>query len=513
MRKLSTLQLILLSTGGMIGSGWLFSPYYGLQTAGSGVLLSWTITAVLTILLGLTFAEVATILPIVGGLMRFMGLTHSRALGFLFLTLGWVSYIVYLPLEAQSAVQYLGFWLPALIQQGNNGVSLSGMGLWVALLIMLFLTWFNTLHLSKVSKTNALVSIWKIIIPVSLAFAMIIIYGKPEHLMNATHLPKLSLEPVLLAITSSGLAFAFSGFQNGLILANSADNPKRAIPLSVFAPVFIGWVLYSALSLMFMLCLPSDKFTLIQTVAPLLGLLSLFGLHYIYLILFVDAVIAPMGTANVFTAVTGRILLGLGREFFPKSWLTKLNKAKVPALCLWLNLLIGICFLLPFPTWTELVNFLSSLVLLSCMSGPIALIILRRHFPHLERKFMLKGYRLFGYLGFASCGLFVYWSGTTNLLYLTILTLVVAVIYAFLFAAGNLLKVFWQTWFLVVFVASLYLISFLHTKHIIAFPFDNYIVILISLVFCKIFVSTHDKPENIAAKIEELKCEMASEQY
>ena len=106
MKKISTLQLILLSTGGMIGSGWLFSPYYGFQTAGTGVLLSWTLTALLTLIIGLAFAEVATILPIVGGVMRFMGVTHSRPLGFIFISLAWISYIVYLPLEAQSAIQY-----------------------------------------------------------------------------------------------------------------------------------------------------------------------------------------------------------------------------------------------------------------------------------------------------------------------------------------------------------------------------------------------------------------------
>ena len=513
MRKLSTFQLVLLSTGGMIGSGWLFSPYYGLQTAGSGVLISWAITALLTLLLGLTFAEVATCLPVVGGLMRFMGVTHSRTLGFMFLVLGWISYIVYLPLEAQSAIQYLGFWLPSLVTNNNGNISLSSAGLWAALGIMLFLTWFNTLHLSKVSKTNAAVSLWKIFIPLLIAWGMILVFGKPEHLSDGHHLPKLAFEPILLAITSSGLAFAFSGFQNGLILANSTANPKRAIPWSIFAPIIIGWILYSSLSLMFMFCLPEEKFGLVKAVAPLLGLLSLFGLNYIYIVLFVDAVIAPLGTANVFTAVTGRILLGLGREFFPKSLLVRLNAANAPAACLWLNMLLGVCFLLPFPTWTELVNFLSSLVLLSCMSGPVALIILRRNFPDLERKFTVARYNIIGYLAFASCGLFVYWSGTLNLMYLVILILLVAIIYGVIFVKCNFIKVFTDSWFLLLYIALLYLISELHGRLVIVFPYDNYLVILFSMFFCKVFVSKHDLPEQIAIKIESFKHEVANERH
>ncbi|AJC49063.1 hypothetical protein SD28_05155 [Allofrancisella guangzhouensis] len=52
-------KLLFISTGGMIGSGWLFSPYYGYQTAGVGVILSWFLTALLTLLVALCFAEVA----------------------------------------------------------------------------------------------------------------------------------------------------------------------------------------------------------------------------------------------------------------------------------------------------------------------------------------------------------------------------------------------------------------------------------------------------------------------
>lgn len=61
MKKLSTVAVIFISTGGMIGSGWLFSPYYGFQTAGQGVIIFWIITALLTLLVALCFAEVASI--------------------------------------------------------------------------------------------------------------------------------------------------------------------------------------------------------------------------------------------------------------------------------------------------------------------------------------------------------------------------------------------------------------------------------------------------------------------
>lgn len=89
MKKLSTMAVVFISTEGMIGSGWLFSPYYGFQTAVQGVMISWFITALLTLLIALCFAEVASMLPIISEAMRFLRITHSRTLGFLFVALGW----------------------------------------------------------------------------------------------------------------------------------------------------------------------------------------------------------------------------------------------------------------------------------------------------------------------------------------------------------------------------------------------------------------------------------------
>lgn len=511
MKKLSTLQLVLLSTGGMIGCGWLFSPYYGFQTAGVGVLLSWLITALLTVLIAITFAEVATVLPIVGGVMRFMRVTHSKELGFLFVIIGWISYLVFLPLEVQSAIQYLGFWIPSLVHESQSSTVLSHLGLIVAFFLMVFLTWFNTFRLSKVSTTNAVVSIWKIFVPLLIAIFVIIMFASPEHAVYHYHMHKFSFEPILVAVTSSGLAFAFAGFQNGLILANSAANPKRSIPLSVFAPIVIGLILYSVLSLMFILCLPGGKVSLVTSVAPLLGLLSLFGLHYVYVVLFVDAIISPMGTANVYTAITGRILFSFGREFLPKSILTKINKSEAPVYALWINMVLGACFLLPFPTWTELVDFLSSLTLLSCLSGPLALMVLRDKFPHLERKFRVPYYRLFGYLGFASCTFFVYWSGTKNLLHLVWLTIAICVIYWLVFSRNKPWQTFSRTWFLIAYILVLYLISNYHkTEHII-FPYDNYLILLVSVVFTKIFLLNQDGYDSVKSKIEHLREEIIND--
>ena len=132
------------------------------KQAGQGVIISWFITALLTLLIALCFAEVASMLPIISGAMRFLSITHSHTLGFLFVALGWISYLIYLPLEAQSVVQYLGFWFPNLVVSDSTGVFLSYYGVFVAFVIMLSLTYLNTYQLKNIAKINSIVSIWKI---------------------------------------------------------------------------------------------------------------------------------------------------------------------------------------------------------------------------------------------------------------------------------------------------------------------------------------------------------------
>lgn len=506
--KLTTLQLMLMSSGGMIGAGWLFSPYYGFQMAGVGVLLSWLIIAVLTLIIGVAFAEVVTLIPIVGGLSRFIGITHNRTISFVFLALGWFSYVVYLPLEAQSAIQYLSFWYKDLVVQGDGGATLSHLGLIVAFAIIILLTWFNGFLLKNVARANFPVSVWKIVVPIGIAWFLIIVFGDFENVKFANAQHEFSMENVLLAIASSGMAFAFTGFQNGLILANSAGNPKKALPYSLFAPIIIGFILYSSLSLIYITCL-GDKQLVAGSAAPLLGVVSLFGIHIIITILFIDAVIAPLGTANVYTAATARILYGLAKDFFPKSLLNKLNKYSAPVYCLWLNAIVGACFLMPFPTWQQLVDFLSSIVIFSYLAGPVVLLVLREEFPNLPRPFKVMQHKLIGYSGFVCCSLMIYWSGLHNLVWLTIL--VSAIILAHnLFIDKNpakLLRAITTNFFVIAYLLAIVAVKYLHQNHLISFPLDNLLVAIIALISCKMFIAHKIHRDEINKNLKKIAAE------
>jgi len=280
------------------------------------------------------------------------------------------------------------------------------------------------------------------------------------------------------------------------------------MPYSLFAPIVIGLILYSSLSVIYITCL-GDKELPRGSAAPMLGMVMLFSTHIITTLLFIDAIIAPLGTANVYTAATARILYGLAKEFFPKSFLNKLNGFYSPSYCLWLNAVVGVCFLLPFPTWSQLVDFLSSIVVFSYLAGPVALIVLRQEMPHLPRPFKVFAYKLIGYAGFACCSLLIYWSNMSNLIYLAVLTIALVAVHNLLIEkkSENLFLELKNNFFITGYLLAMLAVKYLRYKNLISFPVDNLLIIAISYFACKIFIKTKVSKQEIEGNLQRVAVE------
>jgi len=346
------------------------------------------------------------------------------------------------------------------------------------------------------------------LVPIILILIAIVLHGSWKNLSSATNFTNFSGENILLAITSSGLAFAFSGFQNGLLLANQIKHPKRAIPISLFVPIIIGMFVYALISLCYLVTLKGNSQYLLNAAAPLLGLFSLLGLHALFIVLFFDAVIAPLGTTNVYIAGSARVLYGVGMELFPKSALVKLNDKHVPYVALWINAVIGMLFLFPFPTWKELVNFLSSVVVFAYLAGPTSLLVLRQKQPNLVRKFKLKYANLCGILGFVCCSWLIYWSGLNNLSYLCITLIVVLFFYSLNRSWQKILFSLAKNGSLLIYLGSLWLIALLRSKNLIPFPLDNVFVAITGLVMCYVFVRISLPVSDLAINIDRVNLEV-----
>ena len=80
-----------------------------------------------------------------------------------------ISYLVYLPLEAQSVMQYLGCWFPNLVVSDSTGVFF--IILWSFCRICNHTKFDIPKYLSakkNIAKINSIVSIWKIFLPIAI---------------------------------------------------------------------------------------------------------------------------------------------------------------------------------------------------------------------------------------------------------------------------------------------------------------------------------------------------------
>lgn len=416
-RDISTINILIASAGGMVGSGWLFSPFISAQIAGGNALVSWVIAAVFMLFIALPLCELGTMFPVSGGMSNYPTYTHGTEVGFLFSWAAWLSYVVMTPIEIQAILQYSSHFFPSLIAHDSATLELTGIGYAVAISIMLFIVILNSYGIKMLVECNKYASIIKFILP-SIAITALL-YSAPS-MSNATInlTDKQSWVDIFTALSAGGIIFAFTGFQNGLVLAGEVKNPQRNIPIAILGAVLIGLVLYFMLQLSFLVAVPQKylvngwhALSYPGDSGPLVGLTLLLGLGTVALLLMIDAAFSPFGTTLIYTAATSRILYGMSLNHHLPELFLKVNRHKIPYITLYANLLVGVFSFLPFSGWQKLVAFLSSASILSYSIGPICLLAMRHLQPHTKRPFKLAAATFCSHVAFYLCNLMLYWSG------------------------------------------------------------------------------------------------------
>lgn len=490
-RDISTVNILVASAGGMIGSGWLFSPFISAQIAGSNALVSWIIAAFFMLFIALPLCELGTMFPVSGGMSNYPTYTHGKEVGFLFAWTSWLSYVVMTPIEIQAILQYGSHFFPLLLEPNSPTFSLSGIGYVVAIVIMLFVVLINSYGIKLLAECNKYASILKFILP-SIAIFALCSHASDFSNIHIQLNNSSAWQDIFRALSVGGVAFAFTGFQNGLMLAGEVKNPQRNIPISILGAVLIGFILYFMLQFSFIVAIPKTylehgwhALSYPGDSGPLVGLTILLGLGLIATMLMIDAVISPFGTTFVYTAATSRILYGMAlNQHLPKIFL-KVNKHDIPYVTLYANLLVGLLSFLPFPGWQKLVAFLSSASILSYSIGPICLLAMRHLQPDTHRPFRLAYHKLFTHIAFYICNLMLYWCGFAVIWKLDT-ALLIGLGISLIYQKKNILESYQCLIWFFSYMLGLFIISYLGTfggKGILTFPLDMLLLLPFSIIF------------------------------
>lgn len=489
-RDISTTNILIASAGGMIGSGWLFSPFISAQLAGSNALISWVIAAVFMLFIALPLCELGTMFPVSGGMSNYPTFTHGQEVGFLFAWTSWLSYVVMTPIEIQAILQYSSHFFPALIEHDPTTLKLSGYGYLVAIGIMFFVVLLNSYGIKILAECNKYASIIKFVLP---SIAIIALIHSAPNLGNITlHLSdKDSWVNIFTALSAGGVVFAFTGFQNGLILAGEVQNPQRNIPIAILGAILIGFILYFMLQFSFIAAMPQkylshgwSALSYPGDSGPLVGLTLLLGLGIVATMLMIDAAFSPFGTTLVYTAATSRIVYGMAiNHHIPKLFL-KVNRHKIPYVTLYANFFVGVLSFLPFPGWQKLVAFLSSASILSYSIGPICLLAMRKLQPNTPRPFKLASSLICSHLAFYFCNLMLYWCGFSILWKLDVALCIGLIVYMTYHRKSLGIRNYPLYWF-IFYMSSLLIVSYLGTFGgigLLGFPYDLACLLPLSII-------------------------------
>ena len=389
-RDLGLRSLTLAVVTGTIGSGWLFASFFAARTAGAASLPAWLIGGVIAFLLALVFAELGSRINSSGALAQIPLLSHGHLSGFIG---GWSILITYLcvpTIELLAMIDYLASSVPWLTKDSAGVQVLSGLGLAVAMALMVLFSWINLRGVASLARWIDSITIWKLIVPLLVA---LVLMGLSHHWGNLT-VPvavasaHASGTGVLAAVGSGGILFCLLGFRTAVDLAGEVRNPQRNVPLAMALGLSISLMIYLVLQLSFLVSVPPDllsggwaHLSLTQHGGPLAALAIVFGLSWMLVILLIDAVLSPSATAMAYLGVSARISWMMGRcRLLPKPF-GHTNRQGVPDVSIIASLVVGSVMLLIGAGWQQVVSFLTAAQMIALAMGPPSLLALRRQLP------------------------------------------------------------------------------------------------------------------------------------
>ena len=404
--------------------------------------------------------------------------------------------------------------------------TLTALGYGAAAVLMAVFVVINYFGIKWFARINNVLVGWKLLIIVLVVVAFFVTAFHGSNFTSNGFAPQ-GVHGVFTAIATSGIVFSYLGFRQGIELAGETDNPRRNVPIAVIGSVLLTGVIYIALQVAFIGALdPSvlaksgswGNLSFANDFGPLAAVATALGLGWLAVMLYVDAVISPGDTGLIYTTVTSRISFAMARNGNAPKALGKTTSRGVPLVGLIVAFVIGMIVFLPFPSWQQLVGFITSATVLSFASGPLVHAALRKQIPDQERPFRLPGGHIIPVLAFWGSNLIVYWSGWTIVWKLMVAILIGYVVLAIMKLTkqleGKSFDIGSGIWVLV-WLAGLTLISFLGDYGggigLISFGVAIPIVAVLSAVVYLMAYRMRLSPEKAQAYIDEVVYEAAVE--
>jgi APA family basic amino acid/polyamine antiporter len=435
-RSLSLLDATMIVVGSMIGSGIFIVSSESARLVGAPgwLLLIWLLAGIMTISGALCFGELAAMMPKAGGPYVFMSEAYGKPVGFLY---GWSQFLIVqsgtIAAVAVAFANFTGILFPSVsgtkyvvepIVFGSYAVSLSTQQL-LAVASIALLTFINTrgLEVGKwiqntftFTKTAALLGL--VIIGLVFGWNANGAFFSADLWNSAANGWSLEkAQPAAMALGSiafvavlakamTGPLFSQSAWDNVTFTGAEIENPGRNLPRALIIGCLIVVSLYLLANLAYVvtLSLPALQNAPNGRVAAAV-MEQIMGAPGV-IIIAVALMISTFGCNNGLILSGSRVSYAMAKDGYLFDALARTNDKHVPAMAL-LAQGVWACLLVlprtvtyaegnPAPVfgnvYSQLLEYIVSVDLVSAALSVLAVIVLRRRRPDMERPYKTFGY-------------------------------------------------------------------------------------------------------------------------
>jgi amino acid transporter len=428
-RSIGPIALMLTGLGSIIGSGWLFGAWKAAKIAGPAAVVAWIIGATVVLSIALAYAELGAMFPEMGGMVRYARYSHGSLVGFISAWANWIAIVSVIPIEAEASIQYMSSWPWPWAHAFYVNGSLSTTGLLLSAVLVLVYFFLNYWGVKVFAKANSVITVLKFIVPALTVAGLF--FGRfdmanfghlaagsatgPDIVPGASSFAPYGWSAVFTAVATSGIIFAFNGFQSPINLAGEARNPARSVPFAVVGSIVLALIIYVLLQMTYIGAVaPADLaqgWKAIDFSSPFANLAMALGLNWLAMMLYIDAFVSPSGTGITYLASTTRMIYAMERNRTLPAMFGVLHPFYgVPRAALWFNLGVSFLFLFFFRGWSSLAAVISVATVISYVTGPVSVMALRRHAPELPRPLTVGGMQVIAPFAFVCASLILYWA-------------------------------------------------------------------------------------------------------
>ncbi|ERK13880.1 MAG: S-methylmethionine permease [Pantoea sp.] len=337
-RTMKVRHLVMLSLGGVIGTGLFFNTGYIISTTGAaGTLLAYLIGALVVWLVMVCLGELAVAMPETGAFHVYAARYLSPATGYTVAWLYWLTWTVALGSSLTAAGFCMQYWFPSI-------------PVWVWCLVFCV-----AIYLLNIVSTRFFAEgeFWFSIIKVITIVAFIILgagamFGfipmkdgsAAPGLHNLTASGWLPHGTLPILMTMVAVNFAFSGTELIGIAAGETEQPQKALPLAIRTTVarlivfFIGTVLVLAA------LIPMDQAGIVKS--PFVLVFEKIGIPWAADIFNFVILTAILSAANSGLYASGRMLWSLANENTLPRCFARVNRRGIPVLAITISMIGGL---------------------------------------------------------------------------------------------------------------------------------------------------------------------------